>query len=103
MLGNLGSAYRSLGEHRRAIEYLEQAFAILREVGHRSAEGSVLGILGNVHCSLSDLPGKALQQWILKEREERKGPRGILFARRPTLDDFSTMRHIECLNSSQIC
>jgi hypothetical protein len=32
--------------------------------------------------------GKALQLWILKEREERKGPRGILFSRRPTLDDF---------------
>jgi hypothetical protein len=32
--------------------------------------------------------GRALQQWILKEREERKGPRGILFSRRPTLEDF---------------
>jgi hypothetical protein len=34
------------------------------------------------------IAGKALQQWILKEREERKGPGGILFSRRPTLDDF---------------
>jgi hypothetical protein len=32
--------------------------------------------------------GRDLQRWILKEREERKGPRGILFSRRPTLDDF---------------
>jgi hypothetical protein len=32
--------------------------------------------------------GRALQQWILTEREERRGPRGILFSRRPTLDDF---------------
>jgi hypothetical protein len=34
------------------------------------------------------IEGRALQRWILKEREERKGPRGILFSRRPTLDDF---------------
>jgi hypothetical protein len=39
---------------------------------------------GKVHR----VEGKALQQWILKERDERKGPRGILFSRRPTLDDF---------------
>jgi hypothetical protein len=39
---------------------------------------------GNVHR----VAGKDLQRWILKEREERKGPRGILFSRRPTLDDF---------------
>jgi hypothetical protein len=32
--------------------------------------------------------GKDLQRWILKEREKRKGPRGILFSRRPNLDDF---------------
>jgi hypothetical protein len=33
---------------------------------------------GKVHR----IGGRALQQWILKEREERKGPRGILFSRR---------------------
>ena len=32
--------------------------------------------------------GKTLQPWILKERGERKDPRGFLFSRRPTLDDF---------------
>jgi hypothetical protein len=32
--------------------------------------------------------GRVLHRWILKEREARKGPRGILFSRRPTLDDF---------------
>ena len=30
--------------------------------------------------------GKALQRWIVKERQERKGPRGMLFSRRPTLE-----------------
>jgi hypothetical protein len=39
---------------------------------------------GKIH----HIAGKALQQWILREREERNGPRGILFSRRPTLDDF---------------
>jgi hypothetical protein len=31
---------------------------------------------------------RALQHGILKEREERKGPRGIVLSRRSTLDDF---------------
>lgn len=30
--------------------------------------------------------GKALQRWILKERQERKGPRGMLFSKRPGLE-----------------
>jgi hypothetical protein len=34
-----------------------------------------------VDCKIHDIAGKALQQWILKEREELKGPRGILFSR----------------------
>jgi hypothetical protein len=36
--------------------------------------------------------GRALQQGILRERKERKGPRGVLFSRRPTLDDFRRQR-----------
>ena len=38
------------------------------------------------------IEGRALQQGILKERKERKGPRGVLFSRRPTLDDFRRQR-----------
>lgn len=30
--------------------------------------------------------GAALQRWIIKQRGERKGPRGFLFSQRPTLD-----------------
>jgi hypothetical protein len=41
-------------------------------------------VAGQVHR----IEGSALQRWITKEREERKGPRGILFSRRPSLDDF---------------
>jgi hypothetical protein len=36
--------------------------------------------------------GRALQQGILRERRERKGPREVLFSRRPTLDDFRRQR-----------
>jgi hypothetical protein len=36
--------------------------------------------------------GRALQQGILRERKERKGPRGVLFSRRPTLVDFRRQR-----------
>ena len=38
----------------------------------------------------------ALQQWILRERHERKGPAGFLFSQRPTLESrphLSTLRH----------
>jgi len=41
-----------------------------------------------VNGKIHRIVGRDLQRWILKEREERKGPRGILFSRRPTLDDF---------------
>lgn len=38
-LGNLGIAYRDLGETRRAIEFYEQALVIDREIGNRRGEG----------------------------------------------------------------
>jgi hypothetical protein len=37
---------------------------------------------GKVHTVL----GGKLQQWILKERQERKGPMGYLFQKRPTME-----------------
>jgi len=30
--------------------------------------------------------GAALQRWIIKQRQDLKGPKGMLFARRPTLE-----------------
>jgi tetratricopeptide (TPR) repeat protein len=38
-LGNLGSAYYSLGEPRRAVQLYERALAISRELGDRRGEG----------------------------------------------------------------
>lgn len=39
-------------------------------------------INGKVHV----VEGRALQRWIVRERSERKGPRGLLFSRRATLE-----------------
>ena len=37
---------------------------------------------GKVHR----VEGMALQRWIMKERQERNGPAGVLFSKRPTLE-----------------
>jgi len=39
---NLGSAYNSLGEYQRAIEYYEQSLTIQREIGDRNGEANSL-------------------------------------------------------------
>ncbi|HCB01476.1 MAG TPA: hypothetical protein DEP19_03750, partial [Anaerolineae bacterium] len=46
-LGNLGLAYYSLGEVKKAIEYHEQALVIAREIGDRRNEGNWLGNFGS--------------------------------------------------------
>jgi tetratricopeptide (TPR) repeat protein len=53
-LGNLGIAYFSLGESRRAIEFHEQSLAIAREIGDLSGEGSELGNLGTAYASVGE-------------------------------------------------
>jgi|GEM_PF-1999601 len=45
-LGNLGTAYRNLGDHRKAIEYHEQALEISRQIGDRRGESSHLTNMG---------------------------------------------------------
>ncbi|MEO6723865.1 MAG: tetratricopeptide repeat protein, partial [Blastocatellia bacterium] len=53
-LGNLGNAYRDLGEVRTAIEFHEQALLISREIGDRRGEGADLCGLGNANRDLGD-------------------------------------------------
>jgi tetratricopeptide (TPR) repeat protein len=53
-LGNLGLAYYSLGEVRRAIEYHEQDLEIAREIGDRGGQGVALGNLGNAYYYLGE-------------------------------------------------
>ena len=47
-------------------------------------EGTVFEVIagGEIHY----IKGSALQRWILRERQERKGPAGFLFSQRPTLE-----------------
>lgn len=59
-LGNLGSAYRSLGEYRRAIECYERHLQIAREVGDRRSELQDLSNLGNAHDALGEY-GRAME------------------------------------------
>jgi tetratricopeptide (TPR) repeat protein len=54
-LGNLGNAYFSLAEARRAIEYYQQALTISREIGDRHGEGNHLGNLGNAYSTLGQV------------------------------------------------
>jgi len=53
-MGNLGIAYQSLGEYRKAIEFYEQALEISRLIGDRQGEGNSLGSLGNAYQSLGE-------------------------------------------------
>jgi tetratricopeptide (TPR) repeat protein len=53
-LGNLGIAYKDLGDARKAIEFYELALVIVREIGKRRAEGANLGNLGNAYAALGD-------------------------------------------------
>jgi tetratricopeptide (TPR) repeat protein len=53
-LGNLGIAYRNLGENQRAIEFHEQSLTFARELGNRRDEGGVLGNLGIAYAELGE-------------------------------------------------
>ncbi len=53
-LGNLGIAYKNLGDARKAIEYYEQHLVIAREIGDRRGEGNALGNLGLAYAALGD-------------------------------------------------
>ncbi|HWX40258.1 MAG TPA: tetratricopeptide repeat protein [Blastocatellia bacterium] len=53
-LGNLGIAYRLLGEYPRAIEYHEQQLAIARETDDRRGEGNAMGNLGFAYNFLGE-------------------------------------------------
>jgi tetratricopeptide (TPR) repeat protein len=77
VLGNLGLAYRVLGETKKAIDYYEQALKISREIGNRSGECADLGNLGNAYDVLGE-PRKAIEYHeqaleISREIEDRRG------------------------------
>ena len=89
-LGNLGSAYRGLGETRKAIEYYEQDLAIAREIGYRRGEGQTLGNLGSAYGDLGETR-KAIDYYeqrlaIARETGDRRGEGYALHNRAATLD-----------------
>jgi tetratricopeptide (TPR) repeat protein len=53
-LGNLGSAYRSMSQYRRAIECYDEHLQITRELNDRRSEGQDLANLGNAYHSLGE-------------------------------------------------
>jgi tetratricopeptide (TPR) repeat protein len=76
-LGNLGVAYKNLGDPRRAIEFYEQSLAIHREIGYQCGEGITLGNLGNAYFRLGD-PRRAIEFHeqalaIAREMGDRRG------------------------------
>ena len=55
VLGNLGLAYRNLGQVKKAIKYYEYGLAISRDVGDRHNEGNYLGNLGTAYSDLGQV------------------------------------------------
>ena len=47
--GNLGNAYQSLGEYRKAIEHREKHLKFSIEIGDKGGEGIAYGNLGNAY------------------------------------------------------
>ncbi|KAK3755672.1 hypothetical protein QZH41_000641 [Actinostola sp. cb2023] len=50
--GNLGIAYRVLGEYQKALEYYEKDLNIAKELGNKLGEGIAYNNLGNAYFSL---------------------------------------------------
>jgi len=77
VLGNLGIAYKDLGEIQRAIQFYEQQLAIVREIGDRRGESIVLGNLGVAYKDLGEIQqamGFYEQQLtIVREIGDRRG------------------------------
>ena len=76
-VGNLGSAYRNMGEVGKAIGYYEQALSIARKIGDRSGEGVWLGNLGIAYKYLGEVD-KAIGYYeqalsIAREIGDRRG------------------------------
>jgi tetratricopeptide (TPR) repeat protein len=81
-LGNLGIAYKNLGETRRAIQFHEQALLIHRDIGNRGGEGATFGNLGIAYKNLGETH-RAIQNHeqhltIAREIRDRRGEASAL-------------------------
>jgi len=69
-LGNLGNAYRDLGQVERAIEYHWQGLAISREIGDRRGEGFHAWNLGLLYKEND--PARAVELMSVRVAYERE-------------------------------
>ena len=53
-LGNLGNAYKNLGDYKKAIDFQNQSLTIAREIGDRQGQANSVNNLGNVYYSLGE-------------------------------------------------
>ncbi|MEN8444097.1 MAG: tetratricopeptide repeat protein, partial [Cyanobacteria bacterium J06555_13] len=63
-LGNLGTAYYSLGQYERAIDFQQQSLIIQREIGDRNGEAISLLNRANAYAKLDD-------HWAAREGYEQ--------------------------------
>jgi tetratricopeptide (TPR) repeat protein len=80
--GNLGLAYREMGQHQRAIDCHEEALRLARDNNNRGGEGAWLGNLGNCFRELG-LSARAVEYYeqasaIHREVGDRRGEAVIL-------------------------
>lgn len=54
-VGDLGTAYRNMGQVQKAISCYERALKLAREIKNRQGEGTWLGNLGNCHFNLGQI------------------------------------------------
>ena len=52
--GNLGIAYKSVGDFQNPIKYCKNDLKIAKEIVHRAGKGRAYGNLGSVYQSLGD-------------------------------------------------
>ncbi|XP_068726274.1 tetratricopeptide repeat protein 28-like [Montipora capricornis] len=75
--GNLGNAYDSLGNFKRAIEYHEQSLSIAKEVGNRAGEGYAYGNLSKAYSTTGKLENTLLcNEQYLTISKETENPLG---------------------------
>jgi len=76
-LGNLGIAFKNLGEYQHAIKCYEQSLSITREIGERGMEANLLGNLGTACRNLGDFARAIVYQeqrlQIIAELGDRRG------------------------------
>ncbi len=54
-MGNLGNAYRRIGNHQVALQHFEQHLEIARELGDERSEGADWGNLGLTYAAMGDI------------------------------------------------